>query len=324
MRHLAPRVMSLLLVVSVAAIGCKSTRTARKECPTPATLGMNTRDMVDKQAQDEFDSLVDLKDYVARTDQMRKVAYEKGISERNPSAPPYRQKNILSLSGGGSFGAFTAGVLCGWTCCGGRPEFDVVTGISTGALLAPYAFLGSAYDPQLKAFYTTLEGKDLYKMKTIRGLFGESLADNSKLAAKVEESMSPQVICEIAQEHMKGRRLYIGTTAAESKQFVVWDIGPSPPRAARRTASSSSRFSSAPPRSPASSRRSTSTWMSTADASPNATSMAAFLRPSSCTRRTSLRSIVPRIRMPTSPGRTSTSLWPASCTRTSKKSNPRR
>lgn len=222
-----PLVSALLasaLIIPIV-IGCQASRLARKECPTPADLGMNTRDMVDKTQQDEYEALVDVKAYFARAEKIRKASFEMGLLERNPKAPPYQQKNILSLSGGGSFGAFSAGIVCGWTCRGDRPNFDVVTGISTGALIAPFAFLGPAYDEQLKTFYTTLEARDLYKKKTLRGLFGESLADNTPLANRLDEVLSPEVISEIAAEHQKGRRLYIGTTAAESKQFVVWDIG---------------------------------------------------------------------------------------------------
>lgn len=214
----------LLAALTGGAVGCKSSRQARRECPTPATLGMHTRDTVDVAAQAEFSARADFKQIAARSEVVRKAALEKAMKERNPSIP-FREKNVLSLSGGGSFGAFSAGVLCGWTARGDRPEFDVVTGISTGALIAPFAFLGPAYDEQMKAFYTTLEAKDLYKMKPVRGLFGESLADNTPLAEKVAGVLTPQVIRELAQEHQKGRRLYVGTTAAESKQFVVWDIG---------------------------------------------------------------------------------------------------
>ncbi len=212
-------------LAAVPAAGCKAARQARRECPTPAALGMNSRDMVDKPRQDEFEALADVGGFAARSEQMRQVAFEKGMRDRNPAAPPYRQKNVLSLSGGGSFGAFSAGVLCGWTARGDRPEFDVVTGISTGALIAPFAFLGPAYDGQLKDFYTTLEARDLYKMKPVRGLFGEALADNAPLAREVDRFLTPQLVCELAREHQKGRRLYVGTTAAESKRFVVWDLG---------------------------------------------------------------------------------------------------
>jgi len=212
------------LIISLV-FGCQAARQARRECPSPAELGMNTRDMVDKAQQDEYDALMDIQDFAVRGDKMRKVAFDIAMKERNPNAPPFREKNVLSLSGGGSFGAFSAGIVCGWTAKGDRPNFDVVTGISTGALIAPFAFLGPAYDEQLKMFYTTLTDKDLYKMKPLRGLFREALADNTPLADRMDEVLTQQVITEITLEHQKGRRLYIGTTAAESKQFVVWDIG---------------------------------------------------------------------------------------------------
>ncbi len=228
MSQCARRGLSMLLVaclVGLVTTGCKASRQARRECPTPSTLGMNTRDMVDKAAQDEYDLLANVKAIPVAAEISRKQAFDKAMKDRNPNAPPFQPKSVLCLSGGGSFGAFTAGVLCGWTCCGNRPDFDVVTGISTGSLIAPYAFLGPAYDAQMKRFYTTLESRDLYKMKPVRGLAGEALADNSPLANQVKMAMTPEVVAEIACEHMKGRRLYVGTTAAESKQFVVWDIG---------------------------------------------------------------------------------------------------
>jgi predicted patatin/cPLA2 family phospholipase len=223
-QRFTPVILGAGFIISLF-LGCQAARLDRRECPSPAELGMNTRDMVDKTQQDELDALINVGDFAVRADVLRKAAFETAMKERNPNAPPYREKNVLSLSGGGSFGAFSAGVVCGWTARGDRPVFDVVTGISTGALIAPFAFLGSAYDEQLKTFYTTLTDKDLYKTKLIRGLFRESLADNSPLAGKLDEVLTQQFIAEIATEHQAGRRLYIGTTAAESKQFVVWDIG---------------------------------------------------------------------------------------------------
>jgi len=216
-------------LLGAVSCGCQAQRRAKTECPTPTALGLNVRDIIDKPQQEEVESLIDLKELGVEADKYRKEAVKTAEEKRNPAAPPWKQKNILCLSGGGSYGAFTAGVLCGWTAKGKskgeRPPFDVVTGISTGALIAPFAFLGSAYDDQMKAFYTTNESKDLYKVRPIRGFFGEALADNSKLAAKVDCALSPQVMAELAEAHRKGRRLYIGTTEAESKRFVIWDIG---------------------------------------------------------------------------------------------------
>ena len=135
--------------------GCQSARIARKECPTPTSQGLNVRDMVDTAAQDEYEAQLDLPELAVVAEKLRTKAVADAKAKRTKDAP-WREKNILCLSGGGSFGAFSAGVLCGWTCQGTRPEFDVVTGISTGALIAPFAFLGPAYDGAMKDFFTKI------------------------------------------------------------------------------------------------------------------------------------------------------------------------
>jgi len=152
---------------------------------------------------------------------------EKLRESRKPAdgkLPPKR--SILAVSGGGSFGAYSAGILCAWSESGTRPEFDVVTGISTGALIAPLAFLGPAYDCQLKTFYTTLTNDDIYKKhRPIKALVADSFADNTPLRGQIEKTMTPTVMAAVAQEHMKGRRLYIGTTDLEGRRPIIWDLG---------------------------------------------------------------------------------------------------
>lgn len=217
------RVMIACVLVFTVA-GCQAHRLANRESPTPVSRGINGRDMIDPIAQAEADSLVNLYELDAETRKVRDQALAEAKRLRNQSAP-WRQRNILCLSGGGAYGAFTAGVLCGWSAKGNRPSFDVVTGISTGALIAPLAFLGPAYDQKLKTLYTTTENKDLYRIRPLRGIFGDALADNSRLAKLVDETLTMDFLKELATEHQKGRRLYIGTTAAESKRFVVWDVG---------------------------------------------------------------------------------------------------
>jgi hypothetical protein len=172
--------------------------------------------VIDLSAQGEADRVADLHRFVRAAQRTRELA-------RVDPAPPRRA--ILSLSGGGAYGAYSAGVLCGWTARGDRPQFDVVTGISTGALAAPYAFLGPRYDSQLKQFFTELESRDLYKKTPVRGVFGESFADSASLVRHLDAAVTPELMAEIAAEHAKGRRLYIGTTEAEGRRFVVWDIG---------------------------------------------------------------------------------------------------
>jgi hypothetical protein len=135
------------------------------------------------------------------------------------------RRTVLCLSGGGCYGAYSAGVICGWTDCGDRPAFDVVTGVSTGALIAPFVFLGPQYDGELKKFYTTLTNRDVFRITPLRVVLGESVATNAPLARKVEEALTPDVVAAIAAEHRKGRRLTIGTTELEGKRFVEWNLG---------------------------------------------------------------------------------------------------
>ncbi|HZP08121.1 patatin-like phospholipase family protein [Methyloceanibacter sp.] len=134
--------------------------------------------------------------------------------------------NFLALSGGGSDGAFGAGVLGGWTAAGTRPEFDVVTGVSTGALTAPFAFLGPKYDAALKEVFTTSDTEDIAIARPVRGLIGgDSLASNAPLAKVVAHYVTPEFLAEIAAEHRKGRRLLIGTTNLDAERPVIWDMG---------------------------------------------------------------------------------------------------
>ena len=142
------------------------------------------------------------------------------------ATPARKPASVLALSGGGSYGAFTAGVLNGWSRTGQRPEFDVVTGISTGALIAPMAFLGPRFDAQLKQFYTEVERRDvLGKRAYVTVPFRDAAFTNAPLRKLVEGGLTDEVVVELAAEHAKGRRLYIGTTRLDTRSTVVWDIG---------------------------------------------------------------------------------------------------
>ena len=133
--------------------------------------------------------------------------------------------NILTLSGGGAFGAYGAGILNGWTESGTRPEFDLVTGVSTGALMAVYAFLGPRYDPLLQKFYTEVKESDIFTRRGIQGFFSDALYDNAPLQRQIEENITPQLLAAVAREHARGRRLYVATTNLDSGQLVVWNMG---------------------------------------------------------------------------------------------------
>jgi len=127
----------------------------------------------------------------------------------------------LILSTGGEDGAFGAGLLGGWAKAGTRPEFSLVTGVSTGALIAPFAFLGSRFDDQLRDAYTTISAIDIFEV----GGKGESFLDTWPLHGLIEKRVTPELLKAIAAEHARGRRLFILTTNLDAGRPVVWDIG---------------------------------------------------------------------------------------------------
>jgi len=133
----------------------------------------------------------------------------------------------LVLSGGGANGAFGAGFLYGWTKSGKRPLFKVVTGVSTGALMAPYAFLGPDYDDAIREFYTNTSSRNVFQMLSIipQLLGGESLADSGPLRLTIEQTVDDAMLRAIARAHQSGRRLYMGTTDLDAQFFVVWNMG---------------------------------------------------------------------------------------------------
>ena len=137
-----------------------------------------------------------------------------------------KEHHYLALSGGGANGAFGAGLLVGWSHTGTRPEFTMVTGISTGALMATFAFLGEKYDGQLKEMYTTYSTEDLVRKRNIlAAVTGVSAADTTPLKKMLAKYINREVMEEVAAEHKKGRRLFVGTTNLDAKRPVIWNIG---------------------------------------------------------------------------------------------------
>lgn len=133
---------------------------------------------------------------------------------------------VLCISGGGSNGAYGAGFLKGWSEEGSRPNFKVVTGVSTGAIIAPFAFLGKEYDAALEKYYTTTSTKDvLIKKGIVAILFSDSLASTKPLVEQLVRVFDRKFIDNVAAEHLKGKRLFVGTTNLEAQKFVVWDMG---------------------------------------------------------------------------------------------------
>jgi predicted acylesterase/phospholipase RssA len=132
---------------------------------------------------------------------------------------------FLAISGGGDNGAYGAGFLNGWTTAGTRPEFKAVTGVSTGALIAPFAFLGSKYDYVLERVYTTSTPKDIFKKRgVIKGIFGDAMADSRPLANVIATYVNQQLLDEIAAEYAKGRELLVATANLDSLEPVIWNM----------------------------------------------------------------------------------------------------
>jgi hypothetical protein len=134
-------------------------------------------------------------------------------------------RSILALSGGGANGAYGAGVLVGWTESGTRPEFSVVTGVSTGALAAPFAFLGPEWDDELHGAYAEGRTGGLLGWRSFAALAAPGLFDAGVLKDLVAAYVTPDLLRQIALEHDKGRRLLIVTTNLDAQETVIWDMG---------------------------------------------------------------------------------------------------
>jgi len=134
--------------------------------------------------------------------------------------------HFLALSGGGLYGSFGVGVLNGWSETGTRPEFDVVTGISTGALMATFAFLGPGYDGVLQKNMLGVERADILRRRSlVRIPFSDAVFTSQPLKKRIEQVLTAEVLAEVAQAHAAGRRLYIGTTNIDAHRLIIWNMG---------------------------------------------------------------------------------------------------
>jgi hypothetical protein len=135
-------------------------------------------------------------------------------------------QSILAISGGGAGGAYGAGILCGWTRHGSRPQFRIVTGISTGALIAPFAFLGAGYDDALEELFTESNTGDILSARNIFALFRrDALNDSGPLWSSITTHFDADFLRKVAAQHIRGRRLYVGTTDLDSGRSITWDMG---------------------------------------------------------------------------------------------------
>jgi len=214
-------ILSLLSLVFIALSGCSS---LPRHHAVPAAMSASAtlpglgeiRYVVD----DPADMARLARDVVDTWVRERRWLQSQGKPTQN--LPP---SNLLALSGGGDKGAFGAGLLNGWTASGERPEFLLVTGVSTGALIAPFAFLGPAYDSQLKALYTEIRRSDIVQLRgVLAALTSDALADTTPLRELLRKHVDRAMLDEIAREYDKGRELWISTANLDARRRVIWNM----------------------------------------------------------------------------------------------------
>ncbi|CCD91436.1 conserved exported hypothetical protein [Bradyrhizobium sp. ORS 375] len=152
---------------------------------------------------------------------MAEASMQRASAEMAASRP----LNFLAISGGAENGAFGAGLLSGWGEAGNRPTFDMVTGVSSGALMAPFVFLGRAHDERLREIFTAYERKDIFTVNVPGLLQGSALADNTPLSRLIEKYVDREFLRDVASESAKGRVLLVGTTNLDAQRPVLWDMG---------------------------------------------------------------------------------------------------
>jgi predicted patatin/cPLA2 family phospholipase len=217
-------IVAVLLILAAGVVYVWSTRPIRR--PAVPLEFVTTADVIglpdgiryyyrDRDSVDKFEEELVESWNRERAEIARHGAYP------NQLPPAY----YLAISGGGDNGAFGAGFLNGWTKHGNRPEFKIVTGVSTGALIAPFAFLGSDYDPQLRAIYTGVSMKDIAAPRwPLLALFRDAMSDTSPLYHLMERTITQDILDKIGAEYDKGRILLVGTTNLDARRPVYWDI----------------------------------------------------------------------------------------------------
>src|SRR4029450_4879379 len=204
---------ALVAVLSAGISGCASL----ERLPAVTYAQAKQADILD---------IADARFYISETKQILDVAV-KANQRRNLARGISATRRVVAISGGGYDGAFGAGLLVGWSDRGDRPEFDMVTGVSTGALSAPFAFLGRAYDPQLKAVYTKTSASDIFEKRAplLGAIAGDALTDNAPLRQMISRNLDDETLRKIAEEYRKGRLLFILTTNLDQGRPVIWNIG---------------------------------------------------------------------------------------------------
>jgi len=211
-------------VIAPAAIvgveGC-ATLERREAVPVTKTEQAITPGALNSRYWPDADMTPMAEDGAKAIQRERSVLLAEGKS-LDPMPPAY----FLAVSGGGDDGAFGAGLLVGWTDLGTRPSFKVVTGISTGALIAPFAYLGPKYDQVLRHVYTGIGPADVYKARgMLAAITSDGMADNRPLGDLIATYVTADMLAEVAAEYAKGRVLLIATTDIDARRPVLWNMG---------------------------------------------------------------------------------------------------
>ena len=180
-------------------------------------------------AQAKQTDILDIPDarvYVSERDLILDIAL-KANQRTNLARGTSATRHFLAISGGGDDGAFGAGLLIGWSDRGDRPKFDVVTGVSTGSLSAPFVFLGEKYDTQLKEIYTETTANDIFVRRPIvfAAIASDAVSDSAPLRSMIGRYLDRAMVQKIAEEYNKGRLLFILTTNLDQGRPVIWNIG---------------------------------------------------------------------------------------------------
>jgi len=218
-RSVSGFLITFLLMSALSIQGC-ATMCPRKALPLDFTGKVTINGMPDIRTDiDDPDPVVMQKSLIDSFKEEDKNAYP--TNEHGVRIYP-----VLAVSGGGANGAYGAGLLRGWSREGSRPLFKIITGVSSGSIIALYTFLGKDYDDQLEKFFTTTSTKDVMRKKNIFFvLFGDSLMSSAPMAKKISSIMDGKVMAKVAEEHKRGRRLFVGTVNLDAQEFVVWDMG---------------------------------------------------------------------------------------------------
>jgi hypothetical protein len=204
----------LFLFVLAIPVGCsgRNTRMAPDDAPTEVITARWLESPVTSATM--------------RTERLAASSLADVLKSKIDHPPPdAKPKHILCLAAGGKYSAYYAGQIAGWTAHGTRPKFDIATGVSSGALVAAYAFLGEKYDARMTKFYTTVENKDLFKVRPLYYyVTSGAIASIEPLQNLIAKEVHDGVMDDLIAAHAEGRRLYIGTMDLHTRRLVIWDV----------------------------------------------------------------------------------------------------